>query len=234
VRRLLRLYPRRWRRRYGDEFAALLDDLAGAPHRWRLAVDVTRGAMDARLEGMARMNRLFKDPVVRRGVYDGLIISALTAVLVVLTNVVFPGGPDESDSDPEYLWQYLATLAVLALLFVAIGFRGRRTGRTIADGIKAAVAAGITVALAVTVTFLVMNNMFFRTVSQQHDKRVAFASSGWTSMRAYISVQQVKGLVILVPVGIVPGVTLGLIGAALAGRRATGTGGVAARPPSTT
>jgi len=247
VKRLLSLYPRRWRQRYGEEFAALLDDLADAPNRYLaqpfpyvrqqvhkigLAVDVVRGAIDTRLEGMARMNRLFRDPAVRRGVYDGLIISALTAVLVVLTNVVFPGGPDESDSDPEYLWQYFATLAVLALLFVAIGYRGRRTGGDITDGIKAGVAAGITVALAVTVTFLVMNNMFFGIISQQHDKRVAFAASGWSSMRAYVSVMQVEGLVVLIPVGLVAGVTLGLVGAVLAGRRAASTSGVAGPPSS--
>jgi hypothetical protein len=230
---LLRLYPRRWRRRYGDEFSALLDDLAGTRHQWRMALDVIRGAFDARLEGMTSVNRLFKSPAVRRGVYDGLIISAATAVLVVLTNVVFPGGPNESDSDPEYLWQYFATLVVLALLFVAIGFRGRRTGDGVGAGIRAGVAAGVTVAVMVTVTFLVVNNIFFGIVSQQHDKRVAFASSGWASMRAYISVQQVESLVILIPVGIVAGVTLGLIGAAIAGRRATGTSGAAGHPPAT-
>jgi hypothetical protein len=30
-RRLLRLYPRRWRDRYGDELTGLLDDLAADP-----------------------------------------------------------------------------------------------------------------------------------------------------------------------------------------------------------
>jgi hypothetical protein len=179
---------------------------------------------------MARMNRLVKDPAVRRGVYDGLIVSAATAVLVLLTNVAFPGGPDESDSDPEYLWQYFATLAVLALLFVAIGFRGRRAGNGVGGGIKAGVAAGVTVAVMVTLTFLVVNNIFFDIVSQQHDKRVSFAASGWTSMRAYLSVLQVESLVVLIPVGIVAGLILGLIGAALAGRRAPGTD--VRQPPS--
>jgi hypothetical protein len=215
---LLRLYPRRWRQRYGGEFVALLEDLAGTPHRWRLAVDIIRGAIDARLEGLTAMNRILKDPAVRRGVYDGLIISAVMAVVVVLTNVVFPGGPDESDSDPEYRWQYAATLIVLVLLFVAIGFRGRRLGAGVVAGVKAGVAAGVVLALAVTVTFLAVNNIFFGVVSQQHDKQVEFAASGWTSMRAYISVLQVEGLMILIPVGIVAGVILGLLGAALAGR----------------
>jgi hypothetical protein len=213
---LLRLYPRWWREQYGEEFAALIEDLSGTRSRWRLAADVAAGALDARLERMA-MKRFFTDPALRRGVYDGLIISAITAVGVVLTNIVFPPGPNESDSDPEYLWQYGATLLVLCLLFVAIGFRGRRRGRTLGAGVKAGVAAGVVVAVMVTAIFLAMNNLFLSIVSQQHDKRVAFAASGWSSMRAYLSVVQLEGLVILIPVGVIAGIVLGLVGGAIAG-----------------
>jgi len=44
---LIRLYPSRWRRRYGDEFEVLLDE-----ERWtaRLILDVLSGAVRARLE----------------------------------------------------------------------------------------------------------------------------------------------------------------------------------------
>jgi hypothetical protein len=38
-------------------------------------------------------------------------------------------------------------------------------------------------------------------------------------MRAYVNVQQVEGLSVLIPMGIVAGVVLGLIGAAIAGAR---------------
>ncbi len=43
---LLRLYPRAWRRRYGEEFAALLEQQRLTP---RLVLDVLRGALDAHL-----------------------------------------------------------------------------------------------------------------------------------------------------------------------------------------
>jgi hypothetical protein len=75
----------------------------------------------------------------------------------------------------------------------------------------------------VTGVYLAVNNLFFDIVSQQHDKRVAFAASGWTSMRAYINVTQVEGLVVLVPMLAIVGAALGLIGGllpALARRRA--------------
>jgi hypothetical protein len=65
---------------------------------------------------------------------------------------------------------------------------------------------------------IVANNIWFDIVSQQHDKRVAFANSGWSSMRAYINVSQLRGgVVLLVVLGLV-GAVLGLLGGALAGR----------------
>jgi hypothetical protein len=52
ARRLMRLYPAAWRRRYGDEFFELLvSDLAERPHCPSRAFDVLRGAMVARLNG---------------------------------------------------------------------------------------------------------------------------------------------------------------------------------------
>ena len=47
MRWLLRLYPSAWRARYGDEFAALLDE---QPLTFQLVVDVLAGAIDARVE----------------------------------------------------------------------------------------------------------------------------------------------------------------------------------------
>jgi hypothetical protein len=46
IRRAARLYPRRWRDRYGAEFEALLDDLKPG---WRELIDVTKGALVMRL-----------------------------------------------------------------------------------------------------------------------------------------------------------------------------------------
>lgn len=164
------------------------------------------------------MKRLFADRGVRRGWWDGLIVSGLLAVMVVLTNVVFPGGPDESDSDPEYLVQYLITLAVLALLFVAIGAHGRyRAGRGggLISGVKAGGTAGGVIALMITLTFVVVNNLFLDVVSRQHDKRLAFAASGWTSIRAYLTVTQLQGGLVLIPVLAIVGALLGVLGALL-------------------
>ena len=48
--RLLRLYPRAWRERYGDEFLALVGD---EPLSARHTIDILAGAIDARLSRTA-------------------------------------------------------------------------------------------------------------------------------------------------------------------------------------
>jgi hypothetical protein len=225
---LMRRYPRRWRDRYGEELAQLVVDLSPAQDRWRLALDVGRGAIDAHTYERLVMKRF--DAAWRRGIRDGLIIAGLIAVLVVFTNVIFPPGPDESDGDPEYLWQYLAALIVLAALLIAVGARARRQADGAISGVKAGAAAGVIIGAAVTVTFLVVNNLFLDIVSRQHDKRVAFAASGWTSMRAYLTVTQIAGGLFLVPALAVVGAVLGLIGAAVFRPRTASPKGVTAQP----
>lgn len=64
MRRLIRLYPRRWRHRYGAELTELLDQ---CPRTLRTVCDLLRGAAVAHLQvirderrfGMARMRRRF-------------------------------------------------------------------------------------------------------------------------------------------------------------------------------
>jgi hypothetical protein len=51
---LLRLYPRAWRERYGEELAAQLE--AQRPLRMSVVADVVRGALDAHLHPVRRDN----------------------------------------------------------------------------------------------------------------------------------------------------------------------------------
>jgi hypothetical protein len=87
--------------------------------------------------------------------------------------------------------------------------------------VKAGATAGAVIAVMITLTFLAVNNLFLDIVSHQHDKRVAFAASGWTSMRAYLTVTQLQGALFLIPVLAVVGAVLGQLGAAIFQRRAT-------------
>jgi hypothetical protein len=190
VNRLVRLYPREWRDRYG-----------GALDAWRIPV-----------------RKFWSDAALRRGLSDGLVVSAAFAVLVVLTNVVFPPGPDESDGDPEYLWQILAVYALVGLAFVLIGARGARRSGTLWGGFRAGAAAGLVVALLVIVEFLVVDNLFFGIISRQHDKVVTFQASGWTSYRGWVTVQLLRGLPFVAVFGTLVAGTLGYFGGVLSRR----------------
>jgi hypothetical protein len=54
ARSLLRLYPRAWRERYGDEIAQLLE---AQPMTVWAAIDLVSGAIDARLSSASRVSR---------------------------------------------------------------------------------------------------------------------------------------------------------------------------------
>jgi hypothetical protein len=111
--------------------------------------------------------------------------------------------------------QYVVTLAIMAGLLVAIGVRGRRRSDEMLAGLKAGAVAGGLIAVMVTLTFLAVNNLFLDIVSRQHDKRVAFAASGWSSMRAYLTVTQLEGGIFLVPMLTLVGGALGMLGGAM-------------------
>ena len=50
-KRLLRLYPRAWRERYGAEFLAIVEE---GPQSWQQVIDIISGAIDARLSSDVR------------------------------------------------------------------------------------------------------------------------------------------------------------------------------------
>jgi hypothetical protein len=153
---------------------------------------------------------------VRRGVFDGLIVAVLIAVALFLSNVVFPAGPDESDDDPEYLIQITIAYVVVAAVFVLIGVHARRGLDANWAGAAGGAAAGFVIALGLLITTLIIDNAFLSIVSQQHDKRVAFASSGFSSMRTFLTVRTLLAALTVVPALAVIGGLLGMLGGAIA------------------
>ena len=90
MRTLLALYPRAWRRRYGAEFAALLDEQGASPG---VLLDTVLGAIDAHLdpqladEGETLLRRRMKD-VVMKSLRAG---TALTMVGLLLPVAMMAG-----------------------------------------------------------------------------------------------------------------------------------------------
>jgi hypothetical protein len=135
------------------------------------------------------------------------------AIIVVLTNVVFPT-PNESDD--EYTGWYLVLYLGLFLLFAIGGvINSERTHPLRSGAIGGAVAALIIVAM-IMLTFVVVDNVFLDTVSQQIDKINAFdAQTTYTSMRDFINDGLLRGVVVVLPVVAVVGAFLGAIASLL-------------------
>lgn len=92
---LIRLFPREWRRRYGDE---ITDLLASSNHPWRDRADVLAAAIAARAERITAVRNV-----------------RLTAAALVVLGVLggFWATPRLSDGPREIPGHWWSTLAVL-------------------------------------------------------------------------------------------------------------------------
>jgi len=83
ARRLLRWYPKEWRRRYGEEFTQLLaDDIDARPRSWQRTVDVARSGLAAHV-ARRHLTR-------SRLAVSGLILGAGLAAAAILRVAVDP------------------------------------------------------------------------------------------------------------------------------------------------
>jgi hypothetical protein len=200
VKRLIALYPARWRQRYGTEMARLLDDLAPFPAgaRLRVAADLIRSALGAHMSKEFGMTSRLRQPL-RRGAITAVIAWIPCGAGIVLTNAVFPARQDN-----DGLWVPLGYLLIPAVLAFAGLTRASQRSRVAAGAVAGAIFGLLTIA-----TFAVVDNVFLQIVSQQQAKIEGLRESGMTSMRAFIN----SGLV---PAGIVMTLEFAVLGIILA------------------
>jgi hypothetical protein len=199
---LLRLYPARWRERYGDELEQLVRDVRGGRTPPAIAVDLIRGALDAHIQQRFDMQTADWRAVRRGALIAGAVWLALS-LEIILSNVVFP-----SRTDDDTVSVVAAYLCIFAALFL-VGHLAARNGagprgQAVAGAIAGMLIGGLTIG-----TFAIVDNVWLDIVSQQQAKIEGFAASGGASMRAYINQGLIGAAVVLT-------IAFGVIGALLA------------------
>lgn len=115
--RLLRWYPRSWRDRYGEEFAALLcDQIAEQPRSWRRDADVRWHGVKARLSAVGLGHSPLRDRNAMRTV-EAVTLACFLGCLVSLWSQILRG----SSSAPYAHPAVAAMRVVLAATFLVIG-----------------------------------------------------------------------------------------------------------------
>lgn len=151
--RLVALYPRRWRERYGDELLALLE--AGDSGLAHIVVDVLRSALLELLVptqggNMQPTPYTFASVSKRPSAFLPLAMS-FTALTMVLLYVALYGHARQPDEGAvAHLWQLLMAGQLPIMLFFAIRWlpRARRqTSFVLAEQLGAALASVATVFL---------------------------------------------------------------------------------------
>ncbi|MEU4191783.1 hypothetical protein AB0E69_07795 [Kribbella sp. NPDC026611] len=217
MKRLLRLYPRSWQRRYVEELQRLLDDLEPMrrTRRARVAWDLVSGAADAHLREVVPAT----STALRRALLIGGIVWAALTVEIVLSNVVFPS-TDDNDG--------LSVLIAYLTIFAACTLIGVLTARQTPDWRTFALAgavAGAMIGVLTIATFAAVDNLFITTIGRQQVKLDGLAKSGLPSMRAYLNRNLLTGLLLLPVLLSLTGGALATLGGHLAGLRRAASGG---------
>ena len=206
---LIRLYPRRWRERYGAELEQLVLDLRPTTSRVAIAVDLSKGAVLAHVHQRWRMRTPDRAAITRGALIAGITWLGLSAE-ILLSNVIFPSTTDD-DGVPVAL-SYLCVFAVLLLTGMLAARHGAGPrGRVLAGLVAGALIGALTIA-----TFAVVDNVWLDVVSQQQNKIDGFAESGAASMRAYINTSLIWSAVGLTGLLAACGAALGGLGGGLA------------------
>lgn len=124
---LLRLYPRAWRERYGDELAALLED---QPATLLDRLDLIRGAVDARLHPQVPGHDVAPEqeiPMDRKVLGAVAALGGVIWLVGVFSMFVLPMG---SDGYRQADLAFVAFAAAVVLVGVPLGLLGSRPDST--------------------------------------------------------------------------------------------------------
>ena len=210
MRWLIRLYPARWRYRYGAELDQLVRDLQPSRSSLTLAADLAKGALAAHIHEGFDMHQADRRAIRRGALIAGVVWLGL-AVEIVLMTVVFPAGGDSISAPLSYLGVFTA-LALTGALAARDG-AGRR------GQLFAGLVAGAAIGALTAATFAVVDNAWFEVVSRQQTKVAGFAESRAAARREHIN-DTLIGASVFLTVGLAAfGAVMSLLGGMVAAGR---------------
>ena len=143
---MLRAYPKAWRERYGDEFAALLaDDIAERPRDRKRDLDVVRAGLTARLTTAGGTTATALAALA-------VFVAAGTSIWTQLANGTRSGKPDMTAVTVGLVTLSICGLAIAAAAAAAAASLARAIARTVrrGEGSRLWQPAALTIAGAAT------------------------------------------------------------------------------------
>jgi len=122
---ILRLYPRAWRERYGDELAALLEE-----HPASLAdqLDLIRGALDARLHPQVPGTEVVPEQEIPMSQKLLALLAAIGGVAWIAAGATMFLLPRTAEGDRDTSLAFIGFAVGMALIGTALGGLGTRPG----------------------------------------------------------------------------------------------------------
>jgi hypothetical protein len=194
VKWLIRLYPARWRERYGGELEQLVRDLRPSRSTAGIALDLVKGAFDVHVQQGIGLQVGDRKAIKRGMVIAGAVWLGLSAEIFVV-NVVLP-----SQSDDELLSVLASYLCIFAALFLT-GLLAAPADASLKGHLLAGLVAGSMIGALTAATFAVVDNVWLNIVALQQSKIEGFAQSGAGSMREFIN-KGLVGLAVFLTVGL--------------------------------
>lgn len=122
---ILRLYPRDWRERYGDELAALLEEHPASPLD---QLDLIRGALDARLHPQVPGADVAPEQEIPMNQKQLGVVAAIGGIAWILTVVALFVAPATRGGDRDTSLAILGLALGIAMTGIALGELGTRHG----------------------------------------------------------------------------------------------------------
>lgn len=142
-------------------------------------------------------------------IIPGIVCGAVFSLSIFLSQIVFPAAAEDS------MWLVIAVYFLVFISLFASGFWHKISGGQ-GGGIRVGSITGIIMLLMIFCTYVVIDRVFFTTVSRQPEKIWGLAHSGYRSMNQYLDMAHFKILLFGLPLFAFFGAVFGGIGGVLA------------------